>query len=153
MFSPIGASFQINVVCVLCYVLVTMSHCNILVIIFAFAQKWGTRTDIPCLDFIFVYISNSCLSSSQKPPSADISETESGIIDPLLSKRLVKKSKTHYPIIALHCCVGHTAWAAEGREGRYEASPKGRKLEVWARRAPRLIVFLFVMSTSLSLFF
>ena len=37
--------------------------------------------------------------ASQKPSSADISETESGIIDPLVSKSL------H------HCCVGHTAWA------------------------------------------
>ena len=40
----------------------------------------------------------------------------------------------------MHCCVGHTAWAPEGREGRYHAGPKGRNLEVEARRAPRLLV-------------
>ena len=28
----------------------------------------------------------------------------------------------------------------EGREGRYQAGPKGRSLEVGARRAPRLLV-------------
>ena len=26
--------------------------------------------------------------------------------------------------------VGHTAWAPEGREGRYQAGRKGRNLEV-----------------------
>ena len=36
--------------------------------------------------------------------------------------------------------MGHTAWAPEGREGRYQAGPKGRSLEVGARRAPRLLV-------------
>ena len=36
--------------------------------------------------------------------------------------------------------MGHTAWAPEGREGRHQAGPKGRSLEVRARRAPRLIV-------------
>ena len=41
---------------------------------------------------------------------------------------------------SLHCCVGHTASAPEGREGRYQAGPKGRSLEVGARRAPRLLV-------------
>ena len=40
----------------------------------------------------------------------------------------------------LGCCVGHTAWAPEGREWHYEAGPKGRSLEVGARRAPRLLV-------------
>ena len=30
--------------------------------------------------------------------------------------------------------MGHTTWAAEGREGRYQASPKGRNLEVGPRR-------------------
>ena len=25
--------------------------------------------------------------------------------------------------------MGHTAWAPEGREGRYQAGPKGRNLE------------------------
>ena len=38
-------------------------------------------------------------------------------------------------------CVGHMAWAPEGREGR-EAGPKGRNLEVGARRAPRLLVWI-----------
>ena len=37
-------------------------------------------------------------------------------------------------------CVGHTARAPEGREGRYQAGLKGRSLEVGARRAPRLLV-------------
>ena len=27
--------------------------------------------------------------------------------------------------------MGHTAWAPEGREGRYQAGPKGRNLEVF----------------------
>ena len=31
----------------------------------------------------------------------------------------------HYPI--MHWCMGHTAWAPEGREGRYQAGPKGPK--------------------------
>ena len=39
-------------------------------------------------------------------------------------------------IPSLHCCVGHTAWAPEGREGRSQAGPKGRQIEVGARRAP-----------------
>ena len=36
--------------------------------------------------------------------------------------------------------MGYTAWAPEGREGRYQAGPKGRSLEVGARRSPRLLV-------------
>ena len=36
-----------------------------------------------------------------------------------------KKLKGTIP--SLHCCVGHTAWAPEGREGRYQAGPKGPK--------------------------
>ena len=36
--------------------------------------------------------------------------------------------------------MGHTAWAPDGREGRYQAGPKGRSLEVGARRSPRLLV-------------
>ena len=35
--------------------------------------------------------------------------------------------------------MGHTAWAPEGREGRSQAGPKGRKLEVRPRRGPRLL--------------
>ena len=42
-------------------------------------------------------------------------------------------------IPSLHCCVGHTAWAPEGRDGHYQAGPKGCNLEVGARRAPRLL--------------
>ena len=41
-------------------------------------------------------------------------------------------------------CVGHTAWAPEGREGRSQAGPKGRRLEVGARRAHRLLVILYL---------
>ena len=37
-------------------------------------------------------------------------------------------------------CVGHTAWAPEGREGRSQGGPKGHRLEVGARRAPKLLV-------------
>ena len=40
--------------------------------------------------------------------------------------------------------MGHTAWAPEGREGRYQAGPKGRSLEVGARRAPRLLVHIYL---------
>ena len=39
-----------------------------------------------------------------------------------------------------HRYMGHTAWAPEGREGRSQRGPKGRKLEVGARRAPKLLV-------------
>ena len=34
----------------------------------------------------------------------------------------------------------HFNWAPVGREGRSQAGPKGRQLEVGARRAPRLLV-------------
>ena len=37
-------------------------------------------------------------------------------------------------------CVGHTAWAPEGRKGWSQGGLKGRQLEVGARRAPRLLV-------------
>ena len=40
-----------------------------------------------------------------------------------------------------HICVGHTAWVPEGRKGRSQAGPKGRKLEVGAQRAAKLLVF------------
>ena len=48
------------------------------------------------------------------------------------------KDKNDDTIPSLHYCVGHTAWAPEGREGRYQAGPKGRNLEVGAQRAPTL---------------
>ena len=51
-----------------------------------------------------------------------------------------KEEEDDDTIPSLHCCVGHTAWAPEGREGRYQAGPEGRNLEVGARRAPRLLV-------------
>ena len=35
------------------------------------------------------------------------------------------------PVHSLHPCVGHTAWALEGREGRCQAGPKGRYLDFW----------------------
>ena len=47
--------------------------------------------------------------------------------------------------------MGHTAWAPEEREGRYQAGPKGRSLEVGAQRAPRLIVSLYFL-TSIAIF-
>ena len=37
--------------------------------------------------------------------------------------------------------VGHTAFVPEGHEGRSQAGPKGRNLEVGARMAPRLLVY------------
>ena len=40
--------------------------------------------------------------------------------------------------------VGHTAWAPEGREGRSQAGPKGRQLEVGPRRGPRLLVHIYI---------
>ena len=40
----------------------------------------------------------------------------------------------------LHHWVGHTTWASKGRKGRSQAGPKGRKLEVGAQWAPRLLV-------------
>ena len=40
--------------------------------------------------------------------------------------------------------MGHTAWAPEGR---YQAGPKGRNLEVGARRAPRLLVLHILPSS------
>ena len=50
-------------------------------------------------------------------------------------------SNGYRTIQSLHRWLGHTAWAPEGREGRSQAGPKGRKLEVGAQRAPRLLVF------------
>ena len=41
--------------------------------------------------------------------------------------------------------LGHTAWAPEGRNGRSQGGPKGRKLEVGARRAPKLLVVNIVV--------
>ena len=46
-----------------------------------------------------------------------------------------------------HICTGHTAWAPEGREGRSQRGPKGRKLEVGARRASKLLVFYLSISS------
>ena len=43
-----------------------------------------------------------------------------------------------------HRYMGHTAWAPEGREGRSQRGPKGRKLEVGARRAPKLLVCIYL---------
>ena len=43
-----------------------------------------------------------------------------------------KKQFLQCTIPSLHWCMGHTAWAPEGREGRYQAGPKGPKP---ARRA------------------
>ena len=48
-------------------------------------------------------------------------------------------------------CVGHTASVPEGREGRSQAGPKGRSLEVGARRAPRLLVGHIIRVTKVSL--
>ena len=39
--------------------------------------------------------------------------------------------------------MGYTASAPEGHERQSQAGPKGRQLEVEARRAPRLLVFVF----------
>ena len=60
-----------------------------------------------------------------------------------MRKNLKKKQFLQCTIPSLHWCMGHTAWAPEGREGRYQAGPKGRSLEVGARRAPRLLVFVY----------
>ena len=46
--------------------------------------------------------------------------------------------------------VGHTAWAPEGHEGRYQAGPKGRNLEVGARRAPTLLVWNIAVKRTMS---
>ena len=40
----------------------------------------------------------------------------------------------------VQCYHYHTAWAPEGREGRSQAGRKGHKLEVGARRTPKLLV-------------
>ena len=37
--------------------------------------------------------------------------------------------------------VGHPAWAPEGREGRSQAGPKPRQLEVRLRRGSRLLKY------------
>ena len=42
-------------------------------------------------------------------------------------------------LCAMQRCVGHTAWAPEGRKGRSQGGPKGHRLEVGARRAPKLL--------------
>ena len=38
--------------------------------------------------------------------------------------------------------MGHTAWA-QGRKGQSQRGPKGGKLEVGARRAPKLLVYIY----------
>ena len=48
--------------------------------------------------------------------------------------------------------VGHTAWAPEGREGRSQAGPKGRQLEVGPRRGPRLLVYIFFCILKIGVF-
>ena len=40
--------------------------------------------------------------------------------------------------IGLQRCLGHMAWAPVGCEGRSQAGPMGRQLEVGAQRAPDL---------------
>ena len=40
---------------------------------------------------------------------------------------------------------GGVGLSAEGREGHYQAGPKGRNIEVEARRAPRLLVYIYVV--------
>ena len=40
--------------------------------------------------------------------------------------------------------MGHTAFTPEGREGRSQAGPKGRQLEVGPRRGPRLLVYIYL---------
>ena len=51
-----------------------------------------------------------------------------------------------------HRCVGHPAWAPEGREGRSQAGPKGHQLEVEARRAPKLQVCTYLAFLKLCMF-
>ena len=51
----------------------------------------------------------------------------------------------------MHRCMGHTAWAPKGREGRSQADPKGLQLQVGARRAPRLLVLHTTISPLLVL--
>ena len=54
-------------------------------------------------------------------------------------------------LIWLHHCVGHTAWAPEGREGRSQAGPNGRNLEVGPQRGPRLLVpYMLLLSKSIN---
>ena len=57
-------------------------------------------------------------------------------------KKTKQKQILQCTIPSLHWCMGHTAWAPEGREGHFQAGPKGRSLEVGARRAPRLLVLI-----------
>ena len=45
----------------------------------------------------------------------------------------------------MHCCVGHTARAAKGREGRCQAGPKGCYLEVGPCRAPKTSIFFNIL--------
>ena len=45
--------------------------------------------------------------------------------------------------VELQYCVGHTAWAPEGCEGRSQGGPKGRRIEVEARRAPQTSNFQY----------
>ena len=49
-----------------------------------------------------------------------------------------------------HRCVGHPAWAPEGREGRSQAGPKGHQLEVGARRAPKVLECIYFIWSSVN---
>ena len=61
-----------------------------------------------------------------------------------------KNKNTNIPWqIQKYSCVGHTAWVTEGRKGRSQGSPKGRQLEVGARRAHRLLVFAYFVKRRL----
>ena len=59
-----------------------------------------------------------------------------------MKKNLKKKqTKNKFSNALSHHCTDAWVTRPEGREGRYQAGPKGRNLEVGARRAPRLLVY------------
>ena len=62
-----------------------------------------------------------------------------------VASRLATLFSYHY---LMQCCVGHTAWAPDGREGRSQAGPKGCQQEVGAQRAPRLLVLQYYSISS-----
>ena len=49
-----------------------------------------------------------------------------------------------------HIHVTHASWTPEGREGRSQGGLKGRRLEVGARRAPKLLVIIYFIYVILS---
>ena len=116
----------------------------LLKIVWTWKLSWVTSLN---LDFLTIWFSllleSPCPSVCPFVTKFSASYTSgSGIIDVCIIHTCIKIKDHMYGYMHHgHICVGHTAWAPEGREGRSQGGPKGHTLEVGARRAPKLLVF------------